>query len=40
MNVGDPNTAGRPTAGEGVGYARSSVDTRKGKSGSSEGALL
>ena len=40
MNVGDPNTAVRQTAGEGVGYARSSVDTRKGKSGSSEEALL
>ena len=29
-----------PTAAEGVGYAHSSVDIRKGKTGSSEGALL
>ena len=40
MNVGDPNRAERPDAAEGVGYVHSSDDTRKGKSGSSEGALL
>jgi hypothetical protein len=40
MNVGDPNRAERPSAAEGVGYARSSEDPRKGKSGRSEGALL
>jgi len=41
MNVGDPN--GTVLVGlsvEGVGYARSSEDHRKGKSGRSEGALL
>ena len=40
MNVGYPTDAGSSPAGEGVGYARSSEDTRKGKSGRSEGALL
>jgi len=40
MNVGDPNACGKSTIDEGVGYARSSEDTRKGKSGRSEGALL
>ncbi len=40
MNVGDPNGVTRQVTDEGVGYAHSSVDTRKGKSGSSEGALL
>ena len=41
MNVGDPNgTVISPTVAEGVGYARSSDDNRKGKNGSSEGALL
>lgn len=40
MNVGDPNSMGVPPIVEGVGYAHSSEDTRKGKNGSSEGALL
>lgn len=40
MNVGDPNGTGVPPVAEGVGYAHSSADTRKGKNGSSEGALL
>ena len=40
MNVGDPTRTNRPFVAEGVGYARSSADTRKGKNGSSEGALL
>ena len=40
MNVGDPNTAERPSAAEGVGYAHSSEDLWKGKNRSSEGALL
>jgi hypothetical protein len=40
MNVGDPNETGCPPVDEGVGYARSSEDNRKGKSGRSEGALL
>ena len=41
MNVGSPTRFGRqkPDA-EGVGYAHSSEDTRKGKNGKSEGALL
>ena len=39
--VGDPNgTVISPTVAEGVGYARSSDDNRKGKTGRSEGALL
>jgi len=39
MNVGYPNGTGTsPTVAEGVGYARSSGDNRKGKTGSSEGA--
>ena len=39
MNVGDPN--GIPSrVAEGIGDAHSSSDARKGKSGSSEGALL
>jgi hypothetical protein len=41
MNVGDPNGAGEVhLPSEGVGYARSSEDHRKGKNGRSEGALL
>ena len=40
MNVGDPNRTDRPSVAEEVGYARSSDDTRKGKNGRSEGALL
>ena len=40
MNVGDPNRTGKSTVAEGVGYAHSSDDSRKGKNGSSEGALL
>ena len=41
MNVGYPNVSGQATLRyEGVGYAHSSEDTRKGKSGRSEGALL
>jgi len=40
MNVGDPSGAGCPPAAGGVGDARISEDTRKGKSGRSEGALL
>jgi len=40
MNVGDPNKAESLIADEGVGYARSSDDSRKGKTGRSEGALL
>ena len=40
MNVGAPNGVTRQVTDEGVGYAHSSVDTRKGKSGRSEGALL
>jgi hypothetical protein len=40
MNVGDPNSATGLVADEGVGYARSSEEPRKGKSGKSEGALL
>lgn len=40
MNVGSPNRAAGLVAAEEVGYAYSSVDPRKGKSGSSEGALL
>ena len=39
MNVGDPNGV-NPNLTEGVGDAHSSEDTRKGKSGRSEGALL
>lgn len=39
MNVGDPNDK-RSGLVEGVGDAHSSEDTRKGKSGRSEGALL
>lgn len=41
MNVGDPNCRGadQPLQ-KGVGYARSSGESRKGKSGRSEGALL
>ena len=39
MNVGCPTRFGAPDA-EGVGYAHSSEDTRKGKNGKSEGALL
>lgn len=38
MNVGGPNMVDSPSADEGVGYAHSSDDARKGKSGSSEGA--
>jgi hypothetical protein len=39
--VGYPNGTVLVTlSAEGVGYARSSVDNRKGKSGRSEGALL
>ena len=37
MYVGDPNRTDRPSVAEGVGYARSSDDHRKGKSGRSEG---
>lgn len=40
MNVGDPSRADGLAAAEGVGYAHISDDTRKGKNGSSEGALL
>lgn len=41
MNVGDPNGTGLVgLPAEGVGDARSSADSRKGKSGRSEGALL
>jgi len=41
MNVGYPNVSGQTTLRyEGVGYAHISEDTRKGKSGRSEGALL
>ncbi len=40
MNVGDPNSSEVPSLAEGVGDAHSSDDTRKGKNGSSEGALL
>jgi len=40
MNVGDPNMTERQTVDEGVGYARSSEDNRKGKTERSEGALL
>jgi len=40
MNVGYPNVAASPPADEGVGYAHSSDDNRKGKTGRSEGALL
>lgn len=40
MNVGDPNRLCRRAGAEGVGYAHSSEDPRKGKSGKSEGALL
>jgi len=36
--VGDPNRSVRPFDAEGVGDGRSSEDTPKGKSGSSEGA--
>jgi hypothetical protein len=39
MNVGSPTRSGAPDA-EGVGYAHNSEDTRKGKNGKSEGALL
>lgn len=39
MNVGDPNGSLFSLA-EGIGDAHSSADPRKGKSGSSEGALL
>jgi len=39
MNVGDPNETAVNRI-EGVGYAHSSEDLRKGKSGRSEGALL
>ena len=40
MNVGDPNSSGVSALAEGVGYARSSDDPRKGKNGSNEGALV
>lgn len=40
MNVGDPSSMEVPSIAEGVGYAHSSEDGRKGKSGRSEGALL
>ena len=39
MNVGGPNDSLSRLV-EGIGDAHSSDDTRKGKSGSSEGALL
>jgi hypothetical protein len=39
MNVGGPNDR-QSSLVEGIGDAHSSDDTRKGKSGSSEGALL
>jgi hypothetical protein len=40
MNVGDPNIVDSPSIDEGVGYARISKDSRKGKTERSEGALL
>lgn len=40
MNVGYPISSESPTEAGGVGDAHSSEDTRKGKSGRSEGALL
>jgi RNA-directed DNA polymerase len=40
MNVGDPIRASGPLVAEGVGYVHISDETRKGKSGRSEGTLL